>query len=368
MQRVGIITTHRANNFGAVLQAYSLVSACQELGVDAEIIDWRCPHYEWQYHKAIRFTRNPFAMLRHFLWFVVKESKSRKLFSKFRNNLPLSKPINNRRKLQAVGVLYDKYIVGSDQVWNPLNSALKHEKFDRAYILDFVKGRSKNAYAASIGVKSIEPESVRNEFLNAWKEFDLITMREYEGAEYVSNLLGENVDAVLDPVLLHTKDWWQKLVPAESIKADPFIFEYNVRGVEYLDEFAQKIANNENAIVVNPLIPSFSFKWEKKVEEMGPAEFVSHIAQAKCVVTSSFHAAAFSVIFGKKLYLIQRKKSKDPNSRFSSLFKFAEVSETIVEESDRYYVSRIDCDKANQESLSQVRSKSMEFLRKMCLG
>ena len=99
---------------------------------------------------------------------------------------------------------------------------------------------------------------------------------------------------------------------------------------------------------------------------MGPAEFVSHIALAKCVVTSSFHAAAFSVIFGKKLYLIQRKNSKDPNSRFSSLFKFARLTETIVEESDQYYVSLIDCDNANQEEIAKDRNRSLEVLLKMC--
>lgn len=368
MRRIGILTTHRANNFGAVLQAYSLVKACQELGTCAEIIDWRCPFYDWQYHKAVRLTRNPFAVLRHFIWHVFKESKARALFNSFRERLSLSGPIFSRRKLAKTNSDYDCFIVGSDQVWNPLNSALRPEQFDRAFLLDFVAGQSKNAYAASIGVKSIEPENVRAEFIEAWKGFDKISMREYEGADYVAGLLGTRVETVLDPVLLHDKDWWSHLVSRADGESQPHVFEYNVRGVSDLDAFASKIARDQNTFVVNPLIPSFSFGWNKQYRTMGPADFVTEVANACCVVTSSFHAAAFSVIFGKKLYLIRRKNSRDPNSRFSSLFRFAQLKEEVIAETDRHYIALIDCAKANQESLSQARTSSIEFLRQICLG
>ena len=368
MRRIGILTTHRANNFGALLQAYSLVNACQELGAQAEIIDWRCPFYDWQYHKSIRITRNPIAVMRHYFWHIFKETRARQLFDAFRDRLPLSRPIRSRKELLEIGMAYDKFVVGSDQVWNPQNSALRPEDFDRAFILDFVKEKSKNAYAASIGVDTIEPESVRAEFVNAWKHFDVITMREHEGAKYVSGLLGIHVDTVLDPVLLHDRHWWERMVVLRSSDAAPHVFEYNVRRVDGLDSFTRKIAAAEGAKVVNPIIPSFSFRRGKSFDSLGPAEFVSEIAQARSVVTSSFHAAAFSVIFGKRLYLIRRKKSCDPNSRFLSLLKFAKLDEKVVEESERYCVAEIDCDNADQVALSAERSASLNVLRQICLG
>ena len=368
MGRIGIITTHRANNFGAVLQAYSLAKACRELGSEAEIIDWRCRFYDWQYHRAIRISRNPFVVARHYFWHVFKEAKSRKLFNEFRARLPLSRPIYSRKELVDISKSYDKFIVGSDQVWNPLNSALRSENFDRAFILDFVKEKSKNAYAASIGVSSIEPENVRNEFVNAWKNFDVITMREYEGAQYVSNFLGTPIDTVLDPVLLHDRNWWEQLVVSRRLDIASHVFEYNVRGVSALDEFALKIAKIQGAKLIKPLIPSFSSGWNKSFDTLGPVEFVSKIAQSNCVITSSFHAAAFSVIFGKKLYLIRRKRTQDPNSRFSSLLRFSHLEENVVDESDSYCITEINCDKADQASLSRARTTSLEILNQICLG
>ena len=81
--KVAILTTHRANNFGAMLQAYSLVMACRELGADAEILDWRCPFFEWLYHRAWRIYRNPIPAIKHLLWYLGAERESRKLFDRF---------------------------------------------------------------------------------------------------------------------------------------------------------------------------------------------------------------------------------------------------------------------------------------------
>lgn len=367
MRSIGIITTHRANNFGAVLQAYSLVKACQELGAQAEIIDWHCPFYEWQYHRAVRYTPNPLAMVRHFLWHVFRESGARKLFEDFRSRLPKSYPIRTRADLESVGARYDKYIVGSDQVWNPRNSSLIPEKFDRAFLLDFVKGRSKNAFAASIGVKSIEPQGVRSEFVEALRTFDQISMREHEGSAYVASLLGSEIDTVLDPVLLHDCVWWSRLVKNQRQPSTPCVFEYNVRGVSGLDAFAQKAAAIRGTSVVKPIIPSFSHVRDRALVPMGPSEFVSEIAHAACVVTSSFHASALSVIFGKKLFLIKRKDSSDPNSRFTSLFRFAKLEENIVEETDQYKIVEIDCQGSDYKGLEKVREFSLGVLRHICL-
>ena len=39
--KLGIITFHRAKNYGAVLQAYALNKATQNLNIDSDIIDYR---------------------------------------------------------------------------------------------------------------------------------------------------------------------------------------------------------------------------------------------------------------------------------------------------------------------------------------
>ena len=44
--KIGIITFHRAVNYGAVLQAYALQHALEGLGAQAEILDYRNRYIE----------------------------------------------------------------------------------------------------------------------------------------------------------------------------------------------------------------------------------------------------------------------------------------------------------------------------------
>ena len=48
-KRAAVITFHRALNYGAILQAFALENILAEIGVHAEIIDYRCPHMECIY-------------------------------------------------------------------------------------------------------------------------------------------------------------------------------------------------------------------------------------------------------------------------------------------------------------------------------
>ena len=45
-KRAAVITFHRALNYGAILQAFALENILEEIGVHADIIDYRCPHME----------------------------------------------------------------------------------------------------------------------------------------------------------------------------------------------------------------------------------------------------------------------------------------------------------------------------------
>lgn len=47
--KVGVITFHRAINYGAALQTYALQKALTGLGFDSEVIDYRCDHMEELY-------------------------------------------------------------------------------------------------------------------------------------------------------------------------------------------------------------------------------------------------------------------------------------------------------------------------------
>ena len=46
MKKIGIITFHRAKNYGAVLQAYALQHTLKQLGSDCEIVDYKCENID----------------------------------------------------------------------------------------------------------------------------------------------------------------------------------------------------------------------------------------------------------------------------------------------------------------------------------
>ena len=95
--RIGILTFHRAHNFGAVLQAYALQKTVS-LEHDAEIIDYRSSFIERLYYpgKSIKsMIRRHLDYLLHF-----RDMKTKK------------------RKMHNFCAFIDKYLIKSKQQYN----------------------------------------------------------------------------------------------------------------------------------------------------------------------------------------------------------------------------------------------------------
>lgn len=367
MKKVAVLTTHRANNFGAVLQAFALVMAIKRIGAEGVVLDWRCPHYEWQYHKAWRIHRNPIPAFQYLLRYFLKENHARKLFSEFRDQIPMSEPIYKRMDLYKYEDFFDSVIVGSDQVWNPINSAVFPQRFDRTYLLDFIKAKKKkNAYAASIGVNEIEPDELVSEFVSAWRSYNMITMREYAGAKYVEKMIKQPIHTVLDPVLLHDSDFWLKLArPAHEVKK-PYVFLYNVRCSKWLYQQAKNFARNQRTELVEVLVPGLTpVAGGVRRVTMGPREFLNAINETSAVFTNSFHASAFSVIFGKRLYLHRRNTKNNPNTRIDTLFQNTSVSQKQYALEVDNEIIVCDCASADRNKLKIMRNQSYNYLSSM---
>ena len=120
--KIGILTFHCAHNYGAVLQAYALVTYLRKRGDDAEIIDYRPKslvksHGIFPYNKFVSKTfKGKIKYLLHILPYLnVRRIRARKM-SSFIESLPLS----SKKYTEVDKVLhgYDIVICGSDQVWN----------------------------------------------------------------------------------------------------------------------------------------------------------------------------------------------------------------------------------------------------------
>lgn len=371
MNKVAILTTHRANNFGAVLQAFSLVTKCRELGADAEILDWRTSLFEWQYRNPWRrLSRNPIPGLRYaWRWFVY-EKRSRQRFDEFRRLLPMSPKATTKKELENVAGRYDSFIVGSDQVWNPGQTELDPCKFDRTYLLDFVAHGQKNAYAASMGKEAIRPPELVPEFKRAWETFNMITMREAAGADFVSKTIGQKIETVLDPVLLHTADFWREHQSSLVTPKVAYVLVYNVQHYrkesQWMMDMAQRYAKEHGCRVVDVFVPSALSRWTSDSVSAGPAEFIHLINNADAVFTNSFHAAAFSVIFRKKMFLHRSDTPTTTNTRFDTLINVAKLSmKEFASCGELEHIFKCECGEFSESDLKRIREHSIQLLEGM---
>lgn len=91
--KIGILTFHRALNYGAVLQAYALQDYLRKQGLDAKIIDYRQPFIESQYACfSIRrcLSKNPLIFIYHIMREILNLNNrigKRDIFEIFQENI-----------------------------------------------------------------------------------------------------------------------------------------------------------------------------------------------------------------------------------------------------------------------------------------
>ena len=129
--KVGTITFHWVNNYGAVLQAYALQQYLLSKGFDTQIIDYR-PRLVIlrQYFLALKSREFPF----------FKQEKQLKNFrKKYLNLTKKSYPTNNSLKKEHF--LFNAIIAGSDQIWNESFTLRAEGKPTLSYFLNFASTR-----------------------------------------------------------------------------------------------------------------------------------------------------------------------------------------------------------------------------------
>ena len=217
--KTGVITFHRAINYGAALQTYALQKVLSDKNIDAEVIDYRCDYME-NFYKTIAFKGKSFKQgVRGVLNFY-DNSKKKKNFREFlENNVNISKQVYDKSNIKDANKVYDKFITGSDQVFNFACS-----KFDKNYFLDFVDDASKKySYAASFGMKEV-PEEYKDEYKRMLSSFNELSIRETAGQKIVKDLVGKDTELSVDPVFLLNGTEWDRI--AEKPKEEKYILIY----------------------------------------------------------------------------------------------------------------------------------------------
>ena len=368
--KIGILTLPLHTNYGGILQAYALQTVLERMGHEVEVLDKPEQMHRPLWRNAMTFAKR-FALrafgknvsLNYQKDYNIRERAKRRYTKAF-----IQKYIR-RRIIDRYGNIspndYDAIVVGSDQVWRrrymPGNDV-------RIAYLEFTKGWDikRIAYAASFGVDTWEynPKDTKNA-LKAIQRFDAVSTREKSGVDLCKNYLDyTSAIQVLDPTMLLDKRDYEKLIEQsdQTYKPDGNLMLYILDYTEGKREFVNKVAKKLN---LRPF--DTNSKYEVKGASLDeivqpPVEqWLRSFRDSSYVITDSFHACVFSILFHKPFIVIGNKSRG--LARFQSLLSLFEMEDRML--IDTYDVSLCNKDinwEKVDSKLDKLRADSKSFL------
>ncbi len=361
--RVAIITYARAYNYGSALQGYALNRYVRSQGFDVKTIDYSNEAQVQMYkifepYAGVRSIARNFHSLLNF-------RKLKRHISNFENFLanyvPMTEPIRNAENLTPLNSAFDYFICGSDQIWN-----VQCGDFDSSYMLSFVSDKNKCiAYAPSLGNAADNPaaaESIRRYA----SDFRALSSREAGSTPVIAEATHREVTAVCDPVFLLSADEWSEIATPRRIQGD-YILGYFIGDIAGMRDFADKLrkCSKRPVVVVYKNLRDLKYNF-KNAYESGPAEFVSLIKHSSGIVTNSFHAISFALIFQKQFWGFIPTSS---DSRISGLLNLVNLKSRLLTKdnsADIYSTDGIDFAKVNFAELDKLISTSKIFIKESC--
>lgn len=353
MNKIGILTFHRAINYGASLQTFALMTVLKkEENTEVFQIDLNEP-YITDGSKLINIRKENFirSLIGTVIRFPASVRRNRKFKKFWKKYLNFSEKYDENK---TIG-LFDCYIVGSDQVWN-----FDIIGNDFNFLLDIEQNRSKikkMSYAASIGKTELS-DSEKKIFYKYLSDFDSISVRE-SSAQLLLNDIQIESEVVLDPTLLLTENEWIDALNIIPNKDEKFILVYTLED-NVLIKKAVDFYKKELGIIKVTYVSS-SINLHKLSNTYSPKEFISLFKDASFVITNSFHGTAFAVNFNKQFVTVPHKTR---GSRMIDFLNLVDLkNQVLTEQVDlREITTEIDYTKVNK-ILNLQRDKSMQFLQ-----
>ena len=358
---IGILTQPLRYNIGGILQNYALQQVLIKLGHNPVTLD-PDPYYHVSF----------IVILKRILLKLFGE-KTNIFIEKELNKIPRTKGkyverfINdNIRYLRYSGKInqvdsisdFDAFIVGSDQTWRPMFNRGRLENM----FLDFTQGKrvKRVAYAASFGTDDWEyTEEEAAKCSHLLQQFDSISVREISAVTICKERFGVEAVHVLDPTLLLSKEDYIKIINNyKAPKSLGNLLVYFLDETEDKDLLKKKVAHDYS---LTPFNVNTDFSSQEIIPQIPVSQWLRGFYDAKIVVTDSFHACVFAIIFNKPFILYANKGRGF--ARYQSLFETFDLNECMVSCSGVYQgIHSFDFNRINN-NLNTLREKSIGFLK-----
>ena len=362
---IGIITFHKAENFGSALQAFALAKILEKEHHRVTIIDFVLEKDMVQY-KLFRvplYKEWKRAVLVDLLYFV-RNYKRKKAFKNFRKiYLKLTEKTfyAGKDKLDELNQSFDAFVCGSDQIWN-LNCT---EEFVAEYFLEFVQNE-KVKISFSPSMPSRVSKEHYQDLRRSINRIDKVSVRENETIEYLQKEVGVNKEIVhtVDPTLLLSSEEYIKYFDIEKVKTDCYIFVYILGGREQYKSIiaeANKVQKKTGYRMKYVCIRKLrGLKNAEYCLGIGPKQFLEQVYNAEYIITDSFHAVVFSIIFSKKLCAFPRVGS---SSRMEELLQAVGMNVCMYNENNDLWMHE-DPQNRKMEIIEKLVLPSKEFIAK----
>lgn len=363
--KLGLLTFHTAANYGAALQAYAFQKFLSDKGYDCEYINYmnesRAHEYSMSWHIYDCLRRGKLTSAVAYMAGAPFMTLRKKHFDRFYEKyLRKTKQVyRNSKEAAQLNDSYDYFVVGSDQVWNPVCNG-----DDTAFLLDFVKdGRKRVSYSPSFGITEVD-DARKKVFSDNLNKFAHIGVRETVGQKIVQELTGRKATLCLDPVLLLTKEQWNDIMPKKKT-SERFIFSYTNRDGQTRDFFktGYKLDGRKHYVLSRYTKPSDFTNSQVRVKYcMSPQEFLWVVNNAEMVVSASFHCIAMSIILNRQFIAIMTgDEGKD--ERLLNLLRTLGLQDRVLRDGKTAEDVNAPIDyKVVNERIEQMKKQSVDYI------
>lgn len=354
-QKVVIVTINISYNIGNKLQNYALKKTLEDLGYRVCTLK---NIYNLTSKKAKVLKKlSPTALLaiyrlKRVLGFDKLESQRMIEYVKF--DKKLGNKYYSKHALKSLSKKISAFVAGSDQVWN---FDFQINDMEINMLGFYTDGAKKISYAASVGMKEfsdLQSETVKKYL----PKFDLLSVRENDAKRLIEPIVGKEVKVVLDPTLLLDSSQWDKIAQkpkwydGSDYALIYFLGEKDDKFIKLIDDLKQA----KGLKIIDPLdkkSPSY---------QCGPAQFVYLIKNSKCVVTDSYHATVFSLIYQRPVAVLTGKGDRAKMSgRFDTLKENLGLDGIFdCYDADKMFDVSYDY---IQDKLKEARLASLAFIR-----
>lgn len=338
------ITCHDVNNYGASLQAFALLKFLTASGYDAEIIDYKPDYLSPFGYYPLTYVSGKFDKpILRWVYILLKlpkripAVKRKKAYDRFNaTHFKLTSRYCSYRELYDNPPSADVYIAGSDQIWNTLFPNGK----DPAFYLDFGgKDTRRISYAASFATDDIAADTI--DFVKEkLSNLDAVSIREKTSLPLLKKLGCSSGVDVCDPVFLLGKDEWEHEASHSKVKSrSKYILVYLTDESPVIESIALDMKSETGWKIY--VVGAYKCKWaDRNFNTSGPEDFVQLISKASFVISNSFHATAFSLIFRRPFCVVNRKEHI--NIRMKSLLDGLGIGERLIDKFSEKILNPID--------------------------